>query len=240
MTSDTQGVKSARPTDAGAVARRAPGRPPIDTERIVEAALQIVDEGDAAALSMRTVAARLNSSTSTIYRHFPSRAVLIGTVIDRVMGEIDVDASYFRSLGWRQGCEQLSRGVFEAFRQHRKAALLMADHTPIGPNAAAVRERMLAVLIDGGFEVHVAARAGAMLAHLILGFAIQLGGEREKTDADREAFRKAVHGLDLSQFPATAAVKQARWRPTSVDEEFAFALELVLDGLSQMRGQRTS
>lgn len=223
--------------DDGAPVRRSRGRPPIETARIVEAALQIVDEEDAAALSMRTVATRLNSSTSTIYRHFPSRAVLIGTVIDRVMGEIDVDASSYRSLGWRQGCEKLSRGVFDAFRQHRKTALLLADHTPIGPNAAGVRERMLAVLIAGGFEVLDAARAGAMLAHLILGFAIQLGGEREMTEADREAFRKAIHGMDLTQFPATAAVKQARWRPTSIEDEFAFALEMVLDGLSRLRGE---
>ena len=60
-----------------AAQRRSPGRPPIETERIVEAALQIVDEGDAAALSMRTVATRLNSSTSTIYRHFPSKESLL-------------------------------------------------------------------------------------------------------------------------------------------------------------------
>lgn len=223
--------------DIPAVVRRSPGRPPIETERIVEAALQIVDDGGAEALSMRSVAALLNSSTSTLYRHFPRRAVLIGTVIDRVLGEIDVDAENFRSLGWRQGCEKLSRGTFEAFRQHRQAALLLADHTPIGPNAAAVRERMLAVLMDGGFPVEVAAQSGAMLAHLILGFAIQLGGERDMSDADRTAFRKAVHGLDLTQFPATAAVKRARWRPTTIDEEFGFALERVLDGLSQFRGE---
>ena len=79
----------------------------------------------------------------------------------------------------------------------------------------------------------------AMIAHLILGFAIQLGGEREITDADREAFRKAIQEMDLSQFPATAAVKRARWRPTTVDQEFAFALEMVLDGLGQLRAQPT-
>lgn len=223
--------------DTVTAVRRSPGRPPIETARIVDAALRIIDEEGAEALSMRSVAAQLNSSTSTLYRHFPSRATLIGAVIDRVLGEVDVDAANYASLGWRQGCEKVARETFEAFRRHRRAALLLADHTPGGRNAALVRERTLAVLMDAGLDVTVAARSGAMIGHLILGFAIQLGGDRDITDADRAALRKAVRALDLTQFPATAAVKQARWHPIPVEEEFAFALEMVLDGLGQLRGR---
>jgi len=215
---------------------RSPGRPAIPVNRIVDAALQVIDEQGLDSLSMRSLAKHLNSSTATLYRHFPTRAALVQRVIDRVLGEVDVDVESFRGLSWRQGCEKISNDVFDAFRRHRQTALLLADHTPIGPNAAAVRERTLAVLIDGGFDVTVAARTGAMIAHLILGFAIQFGGERETTAADREAFRKSIQGMDLSRFPATAAVKQAHWRPTTVDQEFEFALQMVLDGLSQLRG----
>jgi AcrR family transcriptional regulator len=223
---------------AAADPRRKPGRPPIPVDRIVDAALQIIDEGGMDALSMRSLAKHLNSSTATLYRHFATREALAQTVIDRVLREVDVDAANYHSLEWRQACEKISAGTFEAFRRHRQAALLLADHTPIGPNAAAVRERMLAVLMQGGLSADVAARSGAMLARMILGFAIQLGGEREVTNADREAFRKAIHELDPTQFPATAAVKRARWRPTPVESEFAFALEMALDGLAQLRGDR--
>jgi AcrR family transcriptional regulator len=219
----------------GAAVPRAPGRPPIPVHRIVDAALQVIDEQGLGALSMRSLAKHLNSSTATLYRHFPTRAALVQSVIDRVLGEVDVDTENFRGLNWRQGCEKIAHDIFGAFSRHRQTALLLADHTPVGPNSAAVRERTLAVLIDGGFEVTVAARTGAMIAHLILGFAIQFGGERETTAADREAFRKAIHDMDLSRFPATAAVKQAHWRPTTVDQEFEFALQMVLDGLSRLR-----
>lgn len=227
-----------RAANPGPVDRRKPGRPPIPVGRIVDAALQIIDEQGMDGLSMRSLGKHLKSSTATLYRHFPNREALAQSVIDRVMGEVDVDAANYDSLGWRQACEKIAAGTFEAFRRHRQAALLLADHPPVGPNVAAVRERMLAVLMGAGLSVDAAARSGAMIGHLILGFAIQLGGEREVTNADREAFRKAVHEIDLTQFPATAAVKRARWRPTTVDEEFAFALEMVLDGLGQLRGDR--
>ena len=215
-------------------ATRGPGRPPVPIDRIVGAALQIIDDEGLDALSMRSLAKRLNSSTATLYRHFPTREALIQSVIDQVLGETDTDAENYRSLDWRQGLEKISRAIFEAFRKHRQAALLLADHTPVGPNAAAVRERTLSVLIDGGFSVPLAARSAAMIGHLILGFAIQLGGERDM-NADRQALRTAIYRMDLSDFPATAAVRQARWRPTSVDEEFSFALEMTLAGLTQLR-----
>jgi len=218
--------------------RRKPGRPPIPVGRIVDAALQIIDEGGMDALSMRSLAKHLNSSTATLYRHFPTREALARSVIDQVLGEVDVDPDNYRSLEWRQSVEKVSTGTFEAFRRHRQAALLLADHTPIGPNATAVRERMHAVLMDGGMDAEEAARSGVMLARMILGFAIQLGGERETTDADRKAFREALQQLDQTQFPATAAVWRAGWRPTPVESEFAFALAMVLDGLAQLRGDR--
>jgi AcrR family transcriptional regulator len=229
----TPPVGSLAPTD-----RRKPGRPPIPVSRIVDAALRIIDDDGMDGLSMRSLAKHLNSSTATLYRHFPTREALAQSVIDRVMGEVDVDAASYSSLDWRQASEKIAAGTFEAFRRHRQAALLLADHTPVGPNSAAVRERMVAVLIDAGLSVEVAARSGAMIGHLILGFAIQLGGERGITNADRDAFRKAIHQIDLTQFPATAAVKRARWRPTTIDQEFAFALEMVLDGLAQLRPDR--
>lgn len=222
-----------------ALARRAPGRPPIETERIVEAALEIADTEGIAALTTRSVAARLNSSTSTLYRHFPDRAALIGAVIDRILGEIDVAVDSYAGLGWRESCQKVAESIFDAFRAHRQASLLLADHAPIGPNAAAVRERMLATLLDGGFDTHLAARSSAMVGHLVLGFAVQLGGEPDIDDTKREAFRKAIRALDLSRLPATTAVMNARWTPTTIEEEFSFALEMALDGLTSLRERTT-
>jgi AcrR family transcriptional regulator len=104
------------------VDRRKPGRPPIPVGRIVDAALQIIDEQGMDGLSMRSLAKHLNSSTATLYRHFPTREALAQSVIDRVLGEVDVDPANYRSLGWRQSVEKVSTGTFEAFRQHRQAA----------------------------------------------------------------------------------------------------------------------
>ena len=65
---------------------RVPGsRRPLDREFILTGALDIIDTRGAEALTMRSLAAHLESGTTTLYRHFANRAALIAAVIDRVI-----------------------------------------------------------------------------------------------------------------------------------------------------------
>jgi AcrR family transcriptional regulator len=146
------------------VAQRSPGRPPIPVDRIVTTALQIVDEEGADALSMRTLAQRLNSGTATLYRHFTSRADLIAHVVDLVSGSVEIDAAKLSAMPWQQACKTLARTMFDALRRHPNAAPLLAEDVPIGPNAMAARERLIALLLDNGFPPALAARSYATLA----------------------------------------------------------------------------
>ena len=51
---------------------------------------------------------------------------------------------------------------------------------------------------------------------------------------DDEHLSAVFRGLDPSLFPATAKVADAV--PIPLEEEFAFGLELILEGLSHLRG----
>jgi hypothetical protein len=106
---------------------------------------------------------------------------------------------------------------------------LLADDVPIGPNALVVRERMIGFLLGNGFPPALAARSYATLARYILGFAIQLTSIRGDLDDNRLA--KVFHDLDPGQFPATVAVADSL--PVPWEDEFAFGLDLLVDGLTQ-------
>src|SRR5205807_4967419 len=98
--------------------RRSPGRPPVPLDRIVATALQIVDDDGADALSMRTLAQRLDSGTATLYRHFAGRAGLIAHVVDRVFGTIELDAETVLSMTWQEACKAGAHSIFDALRRH--------------------------------------------------------------------------------------------------------------------------
>jgi AcrR family transcriptional regulator len=211
------------------VTRRSPGRPPIPVDRIVTTALQIVDEDGADALSMRTLAQRLDSGTATLYRHFDSRADLVAHVVDLVSGSAEIDDAQLGTMPWQDACKTAARAMFDALRRHPNVTPLFAGDVPIGPNAMAARERLIALLLDSGFPPALAARSYATLARYILGFAIQLSGARG--DLDEAGVAQVFHQLDPGQFPATAKV--ADHLPVPLDDEFAFGLELIIDGLVQ-------
>ncbi|BBZ46505.1 putative transcriptional regulator, TetR family protein [Mycobacterium parmense] len=211
---------------------RSRGRPALPLDRILAAALELVDEQGADALSMRSLAHRLGSGTATLYRHFGNRSELVALMVDRMLGEVDVDVDAFAGLPWQQACTSFAQHMFGALARHASGASLLIGHVPMGPNALAHRERMLSVLLDNGFPPVVAAHAYATLARYVLGFAIQLAGSpTAEQDAELVA---AFHALDRSRFPATVAV--ADDLPVPLEEEFAYGLQLIVAGLERLRG----
>jgi TetR/AcrR family transcriptional regulator, tetracycline repressor protein len=215
------------------VRRRSPGRPPIPLERIVATALEIVDEQGADALSMRTLAQRLDSGTTTLYRHFANRAALIAHVVDRVYGEIEFADDALAGVSWQQACLAVAHNMFDALRRHRDIAPLLVQQVPIGPNAMAHREHAIAILLDNGFPPPLAARSYATLARYVLGFAIQLGDRSTAENLDDTELAGIFHDLDPALFPATVA--SADSLPVALDDEFTFGLELIVNGLTQLR-----
>lgn len=208
---------------------RTRGRPPVPKERIVATALKLVDEEGAEALSLRVLAQRMDSSTATLYRHFSNRAELINHVIDHTFGGVPVQADELRSLGWADACRAMATWMFENLRNHPNVAPLLLAQAPTGPNAMALREVALQVLLDAGFSPPIAIRCYATLARFVLGFAIQLNGEESEDAALAEAYRNSGE----NSLAATAAV--AHFGPVPLEDEFSFGLDLLLTGLAQQR-----
>jgi AcrR family transcriptional regulator len=196
-------------------------------DRIVGAALELVDEQGADALSMRSLAQRLGSGTATLYRHFASRSELVALVVDRVIGETDVPA--VASLPWQEACILFAQRMFDALGGHGNLASLLIGHVPMGPNALARRERVLSVLLDNGFAPAVAAHAYATLSRYVLGFAIQVSGASAVADEQDAELSARFHQLDPARYPATVAAADAL--PVPLPEEFAFGLGLIVAGL---------
>ena len=209
---------------------RSRGRPALPVDRILVAALELVDEQGADALSMRSLAQRLGSGTATLYRHFANRSELVAQMVDRMLGEIDIDEPAIAALSWQQACTLFARHMFDALARHGRVASLLIGHVPMGPNALAHRERILSVLLDNGFPPVVAAHAYATLSRYVLGFAIQLSGS---PPAEQDAqLATAFHALDPSRYPATVAV--ADDLPVPLEEEFAYGLRLIVAGLERL------
>ncbi|MGU3291461.1 TetR/AcrR family transcriptional regulator [Williamsia sp. M5A3_1d] len=217
---------------------RTRGRPPVPLDRIVAAAIALLNEEGADALSMRTLAQRLGSGTATLYRHFEGRPQLVAHVVDEMFAEMAShpemaphpetgDASL--AMPWQESLRTSARSMFEVLRRNPNVAPLMIANTPVGPHALAVRERALAVFLAAGFDAALAVRAWVTVARYVLGFAAQL-----RTDDPPSAQTAAWGAVDPVDFPASIAV--AAEVPVPLEDEFTFGLEMLISGLETALG----
>jgi AcrR family transcriptional regulator len=226
---------SGRP--AAPVYRR--GRPPRSLQRIVSVALEILDEVGTDAFSMRLLADRLGSGTATLYRHLASKDELMVYVVDRILGEvdIDIDADTLSNTTWQHATARGARAFYEVLKNHPNALALLVSQVPVGPNALAIRERSVTVLLAYGFPLDLAARAYTAVAHYVVGFALQRHAQGVPQREDPARLRDFYRALDAEIYPATVAAADDL---TSVplDDEFRFGLQLVLDGIEHLQKGR--
>lgn len=212
---------------------RSVGRPPVPLHRFIAAALEIVDAEGAEALTMRSLAARVDSGTATLYRHFANRSELVAHVVDHVIGKVDLGHGELAASSWQVACRLYAHASYQTLSKHRRIAPLLVTHEPVGPQAMLQRERCIALLLAHGFPPPLAAKTYATLARYVLGFVMQL--DDRPTRAKDRRLSARIAELEPSRFPASIAV--AGSLPIPLDEEFAFGLELIVSGLSSLVGK---
>jgi AcrR family transcriptional regulator len=202
----------------------------MPVERVVDAAVALVDEVGPDAFNMRLLAQSLQSSTATLYRHFAGKDEILVLVVDHVLGELSRHLPEPADTAtWQDRLLAAAEAMFHTLKAHPGTAQLLARQIPLGPHGLAGRETAVGILLAGGFPPDLAARTYAAIGHYVIGFAIQMrAGEPPEHQDIGEFFRS----LDPTRHPAT--VRTAPFLPYSLDEEFRFGLRLMVDGLARL------
>jgi TetR/AcrR family transcriptional regulator, tetracycline repressor protein len=166
----------------------------LSREVILEAGLELVDGGGAAALTMRALAQRLDVTATAIYYYFDGRDDLLEAVIDRVCESIVESAPDQGS--WDERLRTLLEALVIEGLEHR--AVLALTITEYGKRHPVLRisESILGILRDAGFSLESAVYVnGAVLrfciGHLMTGQVAAGLDWRELPDAEFPNYRAA-------------------------------------------------
>lgn len=208
-------------------------RPPITLDRIVAGALDFIDREGLAALSMRNLAAELQTGTTTLYRYVVGKDEVLVLVADAVLGEAQLNRPV-EGLGWREVLEELARSMRRVLNVHPNVAALLAGAIPVGPNSLRARELALGVLRDRGFDQALAADVYTALAHQVFASVLQESTDDFRTGglgaSKRLTLRDFYRALPAEQFPQLVELADALTSRTGT-EEFEFGLACLLDGV---------
>ena len=220
-------------------------RRPLTRERILETALRLADEGGIDSLSMRKLARELGVEAMSLYNHVANKDDLVAGIVDLVVAEIELPSG---AEEWDVAIRRCAVSAHETFLAHPWAcSLVMSGSRPPSYDAPRLRymEWLLQRLRDAGFSPELTYHAYHTLDSHILGFTLwQLGhsgGMREiaAEEGVHEFIRRFVAELRARDFNHLAehAEQHLAAPPDDGARQFAFGLDLILDGLRRARAR---
>lgn len=170
--------------------RTRPAKSALSKDIIVSTALDLLSREGMAGLSLRKVAAALDTGAASLYVYVANLDELHALALDRVLGEVDLPAT--RDGDWRELLKGVLRSYSEVLCDRPGLAQVALSTIPSGPNMVDLTECLLDLLQQGGVELDRAAWAVDLLLLHTSAFA----AERDNRRSDDEvALRRAQEAL---------------------------------------------
>ena len=215
--------------------RDRPAKAPLSEDVVVAAALAILQSDGLEAVTMRRVAAALDTGPASLYVYVAGREGLLQAMLDRVVATVELEVP--DPSRWRAQLHSLLVRVRQALAAHPGiAAMTLADP----PTTAAVLrlvENLLGILLAGGFSPQDAAWASDIFVLLATAAAREDDVRRPRGASDDERreqvanLRRTLAALPPDQFPLIAG-HAAEMVAGDGDERFRFAIDVVVDGVA--------
>jgi AcrR family transcriptional regulator len=209
----------------------------LSKERIVEAAMEILDTDGESALTFRALSARLATGAGAIYWHVANKNELLAATTDDVIAR--VMTAVVDEGEPRQAIRAMALGLFDAIDAHPWVGTQLSGE----PWQSAV----LQIFESFGEQVQalgVPSRAQFDCASALLNYILGLAGQYAAAarllppDTDRAAFMAAVAGrwaqLDPAEYPFARQVA-AQLREHDDREQFLAGIDLILAGIATVR-----
>ena len=209
-------------------------RIPLNRARVLQAAVDLADREGIESVSMRRLGQDLGIEAMSLYTHVRGKEDLLDGMVDVVVGEIpiDVDGPDWRTTLRRQVLA--ARGVM---LRHRWAARIIETRTTPGPANLGYMEAVTGIVLGGGFTVDLTHHAMHVLGSRVLGFSQDLYNDSGVPDPEVAA---AWATQLASVYPNIGALAMTASHEGGIggcddDYEFAFGLDLILEGLERRR-----
>jgi AcrR family transcriptional regulator len=232
--------------DPGAAApyRGAMPRDTLTREKIVGAAIDLLDSDGLEGFNIRALGSRLGSAATAIYWHVGSKDNLIALAADQAWNEITLpDLSDLSATGWREAATAMAAGLHAMLTRHPWLMQAFGSFLVFGPGKARHDDHTLAIYEAAGFSGAQADQAAAAVFTFVLGNALGTAAEASLTRKfsrgggnAQELIRDHIEQATViaAQFPrlrARLGDPAAADYAAAPEGSFEFGLLVILDGL---------
>jgi TetR/AcrR family transcriptional regulator, tetracycline repressor protein len=204
-------------------------RTALSRDRVLQAALDLVDHEGVEALTMRRLGRALGVEAMSLYGYVASKDDLIDGAVELVFRQMPrIEPA--RPEPWQQRVRRHAAAYRAVLLDHPKAVRLVAGRPLVTEGTAGFVDSALAELCSVGLDVHTADRVLGVIASFTLGHVAEQVGDELR--ASTPAPRPLHETIDGDRFPHLAAVGEMK--PTDYDQEFDLGLDFIVAGLERL------
>ncbi len=211
------------------MSRRArPAKAALSQDVIVCAALDLLSQNGIKGLSLRKVAAALDTGPASLYVYVANLDELLALVLDRALGEVERPTD--PAGDWREQLKTLLRSYFGMLIDRPGLAQVALRTIPAGANMTDLTETMLALLTRGGIDVGRAAWAlDLLLLHSAALAAEQDNRRYSNMDTLIRRLKETTESAPAATHPNIHAAGPELY--TGTRERYEWALDALINGV---------
>jgi AcrR family transcriptional regulator len=201
----------------------------LSRERVLRAAVELADRDGLDAVSMRRLGQALGVEAMSLYNHVANKDDLLGGMVDLAWGEIALPAP---GQDWKtsvRGCALSANAVLLA---HPWACNLAMSARTVSPARLRYMEAILGAFRDAGFSPELTYHAYHAVDSHVIGFTLWALGHSMSPAEVADAVETILPRIAADHpYLAEHAEQHLAGFGREGEGEFAFVLDLLLDGL---------
>jgi TetR/AcrR family transcriptional regulator, tetracycline repressor protein len=201
----------------------------LDRAAIAVAALDLMDTKGVAALTIRSLAAKLGVAPMALYNYVSTKEDILDAARDQaltsLLSTMDAGAD---NWPWWERIRQINVALQRALRKHPSLVTLLVARPLAGRVPIGAAEAQLHILLDAGFTPHEAARIHLTLLHYAIGTAAWTVPRGPEQPA---AGRAALARLPADRYPILSALAEPLATATYDADQYEHGLDLLLSAL---------
>jgi TetR/AcrR family tetracycline transcriptional repressor len=199
----------------------------LDRQRIVTAAVALLDDGGLDGVTLRKLATQLGVQQPTLYWHLPSKAALVTAIAERILeeqfGDLEPPGPDERWPDWLTG---LAERLRRALLAHPDGARVLSA-SQLSLKMAAISELAMSTLVARGVPLRQARVIVLTVERFTVGHVL----EEQAPRPDENALDDFDMAAFTEQHPTVVAGITEYFQPgRTVDDLFRECLDLVIEG----------
>jgi AcrR family transcriptional regulator len=209
-------------------------RLPLSRDRILKAALELVDERGLQELTMRKLGQQLGFEAMSLYNYVSNKEDVIDGMLELVLAETDLPST---ADDWASAVRESAVSVHAALQRHRWAARELLAYGRVRPARLQYMESLLAQLREGGLPAETAYVAYHVLDAHIFGFSLWEGSHTftEKQVAEMSAIFEDLITPERFPYLREHGMQHFDEGPHQDVNAFELGLDLIIGGLKKMQ-----